>query len=47
MLSYDHDYIVYLKIADVTEVNRVCDEATEQPEDNKDEIITKTFLSHF
>ncbi|WP_249662286.1 hypothetical protein, partial [Lysinibacillus fusiformis] len=42
-------YIVYLKIADVTEVNRVCDEATEQPEDNKDEIITKnvafTFLT--
>lgn len=50
MLSYDHDYIVYLKIADVTEVNRVCDEATEQPEDNKDEIITKnvpfTFLTN-
>ncbi len=32
MINYDHDYIVYLKVADVTEVNRVCEEAPEQPE---------------
>jgi heme-binding NEAT domain protein len=53
MINYDHDYIVYLKVADVTEVNRVCEEAPEQPGqpeqpeqpeqpgDNTEEVITK------
>ncbi len=53
MINYDHDYIVYLKVADVTEVNRVCEEAPEQPGqpgDNPEEVITKnvpfTFLTN-
>ncbi|KOS68995.1 hypothetical protein AEA09_10865 [Lysinibacillus contaminans] len=51
-ISYDHDYIVYLDITDVTETNRVCEEASEvpeQPEENTDEVITEnvpfTFLT--
>jgi len=50
MINYDHDYVVYLKVADVTEVNRVCVEAPEQPvqpeqpeqpgDNNTEEVIT-------
>ncbi|MGE7839342.1 NEAT domain-containing protein [Lysinibacillus sp. NPDC093712] len=52
-LSYKHDYIVYLDISNVSETNRVCEEAPEQPGqpgDNTEEVITKnvpfTFLTN-